>query len=227
MYQNRLSWSWIKLWRATWTPNHLKWIFYQFSCDIKDNYFNKSLRIHPSPSSSFASATHACTIDKRTNQGPPSASRTRKKADRAWPSRAIVQGVCDLFMRRLGICDSRFVWIRVQICIFLPTVGGESANLHPDSRKPIVTNTKSDRQWRKSWFYICCLIISGLDLPSLQFVVTSLSESERQRDTPKYNVSHPLCHEVLLFFMWSSCSQLGCTVAAVSGHRPAEHARNC
>ena len=32
----------------------------------------------------------------------------------------------------------------VQICVFLPTVGGDCANLHPDSRKPRVTNPKSD-----------------------------------------------------------------------------------
>ena len=31
-------------------------------------------------------------------------------------------------VNRLGICDSRFVWIRVKICVFLPTVGGGSAN---------------------------------------------------------------------------------------------------
>ena len=46
-------------------------------------------------------------------------------------------------MTRFGICDTRFEWIRVQICAFLPTVGGESANLHPDSCKPRVTDPKS------------------------------------------------------------------------------------
>ena len=40
------------------------------------------------------------------------------------------------FIIRLGICDSRFAWIREQMCVFQPTVGGESASLHPDSRKP-------------------------------------------------------------------------------------------
>ena len=33
--------------------------------------------------------------------------------------------------------------LMVQICVFLPTVGGDCANLHPDSRKPRVTNPKS------------------------------------------------------------------------------------
>ena len=50
---------------------------------------------------------------------------------------------CNRLLTRLGICDSRFAWIRVQICVFLPTVGGEGAKLHPDSRKPRVTNPKS------------------------------------------------------------------------------------
>ena len=31
----------------------------------------------------------------------------------------------------------------MQFCVFVPTVGGESANLHPDSRKPRATNPKS------------------------------------------------------------------------------------
>ena len=49
-----------------------------------------------------------------------------------------------LVMNRLGICDFyRFVWIMLQICVFLLTVGGESANLHPDSRKPSVKTQKS------------------------------------------------------------------------------------
>ena len=32
----------------------------------------------------------------------------------------------------------------MQIYIFLPTVGGDGANLHPDSHKPRVTDPKSD-----------------------------------------------------------------------------------
>ena len=34
----------------------------------------------------------------------------------------------------------------MQICVFLPAVGGESANLHPDSCKPRFTNPKSGKQ---------------------------------------------------------------------------------
>ena len=37
-------------------------------------------------------------------------------------------GIIPRIMCRLGICDSRFVCIRVQICVFLHNVRGESAS---------------------------------------------------------------------------------------------------
>ena len=44
---------------------------------------------------------------------------------------------------RRGICDPRFARVGVQICVLLPTAGGESINFHPDSHKPRATNPKS------------------------------------------------------------------------------------
>jgi len=46
-------------------------------------------------------------------------------------------------MFRLGICDSRFAGIKVQVCALPSYSAQENANLHPDSHKPGVTNTKS------------------------------------------------------------------------------------
>ena len=65
------------------------------------------------------------------------------------PKSLKIQSLSDsraLVISRLGICDSRFAWICLQICVFLPTVGVDSRNLHPDSRKPRFTNPKSDYQ---------------------------------------------------------------------------------
>ena len=45
---------------------------------------------------------------------------------------------------RLEICDPRFAWIRVHICILLLTVEEECANLLPDSSKSRVTDPKSN-----------------------------------------------------------------------------------
>ena len=69
-----------------------------------------------------------------SSQARPSAYREMHKEAFEW------------MVNRLGVCDSRFVCIRVQICIFLPTVGGESTHFHPDSRKHRVPNPKSDSE---------------------------------------------------------------------------------
>ena len=84
-------------------------------------------------------------------------------------------------MIRLGICDSRFAGIRVQICVFLLTVGVESANLHPDSRKPRVTNPKSVRYMVSRAFLSMTYIYLG-GTPNNQ---TATVATDCDRDPPK------------------------------------------
>ena len=84
-------------------------------------------------------------IEKGASIGPLYKRSRRRRTDGRTNSRAINQ-VSKVEHRdlttpkeektRLGICYSRFVLIRVQICVFLPTEGGKSAKFHPYSRKP-------------------------------------------------------------------------------------------
>ena len=55
-------------------------------------------------------------------------------------------------MNRLGICDSRFAWIRVQICAIPSYCGQENANLHHESM--IHTNLESQLNPKSGHLYL-------------------------------------------------------------------------
>ena len=57
------------------------------------------------------------------------------------------------FMTRLGLCDSRFAWFRVNYCAHPSDSGQANTNLYPDSRIPRVTHPNCQVcPWcKKSW----------------------------------------------------------------------------
>ena len=84
---------------------------------------------------------------------------------------------------RLGICDSRFASIRVQICS-LPRLqwAGNNTISHPDSHKPKLTNLKSGHCPISDDFFLSHLADQVRNLFSLVYFqpVSSGTSSERQ-----------------------------------------------